>query len=124
MIGRFLAIGAAVVAASVTLVAPPATANIEPRSCEGDVLVGSTARDFLVGTDCDDLIWGRAGNDVLTGRDGADFLAGGLGNDVLRDAADDNAYGTFDVLRGGRGFDRCVGDAGDQFISCEIVFVR
>jgi Ca2+-binding RTX toxin-like protein len=124
MFGRILGIGVAVAAASVALIAPPATANVETWSCEGDVIVGSTGNDFLVGTDCDDIIAARRGNDVLTGRAGADFLAGGWGNDVLRDAADDNAWGTVDVLRGGRGFDRCVGDEGDEFISCEIVFVR
>ena len=61
---------------------------------------------------------------MLTGGFGSDLLAGNGGNDVLRDSSDNNAWGTYDVFRGGRGLDRCIGDAGDQFISCEFVFIR
>ena len=81
------------------------------------LVLGSFGDDRLVGTDCDDLILGLTGNDRLIGRFGEDTLRGGPGNDVLR-AVD----GERDVVSGGGGFDRCVGDVlGDQFLRCEVV---
>lgn len=126
MIRRILAIGGAMAAATLALTAPAASANNDegPRSCDGQVEIGTIGNDFLNGTDCDDFLAGRWGNDVVAGHFGSDFLAGNAGNDVLIDAADHNYYGTSDVLRGGRGIDRCVGNAGDSFFSCEIVVIR
>ena len=45
---------------------------------------------------------------------------GGFGNDRLRG----NVDGEADLLAGGRGRDRCIGDALDTFVGCEIEIVR
>ena len=83
-------------------------------------ILGSLGNDVLRGTQCNDAIFGFAGDDRLIGRGGEDTLSGGRGNDRLNgiELLQDP---TRDVLRGGPGFDRCIGDPEDVFISCEDV---
>jgi Ca2+-binding RTX toxin-like protein len=112
---RVAVVGAAVAAG---LGAGSAQADPEPNFIEGTVGV-----DWLVGSRHDDVIFARAGNDFLFGRRGNDILRGNRGNDVLR------AFGPLglsgrDILGGGSGFDRCIGDADDIFFNCEVVRIR
>ena len=87
---------------------------IECNPFEQNVIVGSLGPDFLQGTPCNDTIYGLPGNDVLVGNGGRDILFGGNGRDSLR-----GVDGRRDQLRGGSGFDTCIGDQFDQFVSCE-----
>lgn len=86
------------------------------RCSDGDTIFGGRGSDYLPGTRCDDVIFGLSGNDTLIGNDGRDLLLGGFGNDriLARD-------GERDIVRGGRGYDRCVGDTFDVYTSCEAV---
>jgi Ca2+-binding RTX toxin-like protein len=93
-----------------------------------NVIVGTLGPDLLIGTQQNDWIVGRAGNDELVGRRGDDVLLGRRGNDVLRAAAPggsgQNDSGA-DILRGGRGNDRCIGDSSDRFSrTCETIIRR
>jgi len=101
---------------AMTLAAAPAAANPTPH-----VIMGTSHRDVLVGTKQSDLILGLPGRDRLFGGRKNDILLGGLGNDVLRDAG---THSGRDILRGGGGRDRCVGNSDDVFIQCEIVIRR
>jgi Ca2+-binding RTX toxin-like protein len=89
--------------------------------CHGtNVIVGSRQNDVIPGTRCDDTIWGLKGNDRISGNGGEDTLLGNGGNDRLNGV---DVFGSPepDVLRGGRGFDACVGDPFDTFLGCESV---
>ena len=132
MLKRLAAVTATIVVAGIGLAGPASADGGGPHhpwpqpepQCTGDVVVGSVTNDTLFGTNCDDIVVARAGNDTLFGRDGADVLAGGPGRDRLFDALDNGEGEHVDVLRGGRGFDLCVGDVGDRFIACERVLYR
>jgi len=82
------------------------------------------------GTDNDDILHERTGRvkDVIYGYKGQDVLDA---NNYFKDR--DRLYGgdqgdkllandrdSRDVLRGGRGRDRCYGDPGDRFVNCEV----
>jgi Ca2+-binding RTX toxin-like protein len=84
-----------------------------------NLIIGSSGRDRLPGTAGRDAIFGLGGNDRLLGRRGSDRLYGGRGNDVLRGGIGRDR----DVMNGGRGFDRCIGDTSDVYRSCEIRIV-
>ena len=67
-----------------------------------------------------DTIYGLQGDDRIranTFTNDRDILYGNRGNDRLNALDGDD----FDTLRGGPGYDRCVGDAGDEYISCEVI---
>jgi Ca2+-binding RTX toxin-like protein len=87
------------------------------------VIIGTPARDILTGTRHDDIIWGRQGNDSIVGSRGNDVLLGQRGNDTLRAAFPLGLSGS-DVVRGGRGVDRCIGDSTDTFRGCEVIIRR
>jgi Ca2+-binding RTX toxin-like protein len=88
-----------------------------------NVIVGTLGNDRLFGTKHPDVIYGLPGNDRLFGGGKSDVLRGGRGNDVLRDAG--TRYGpSIDVLAGGAGFDRCIGNRVDTFLRCEIIRIR
>ena len=112
---RVAVVGAAVAAG---LGAGAAHAGPEPNFIEGTVGV-----DWLVGSRHDDVIFARAGSDFLFGRRGDDILRGNRGNDVLR-AFGPRGHSGRDILGGGSGFDRCIGDADDIFVNCEVVRIR
>jgi Ca2+-binding RTX toxin-like protein len=114
LVRTLAALGAA--AAALTIAVPPAQAD--PPS---NVIVGTPGNDVLIGTNKTDLIVGLPGNDVLVGGRKADALAGGWGRDVLRAAG---KHSGTDLLRGGRGRDRCVGDDSDVFLGCEVIRIR
>jgi hypothetical protein len=66
-----------------------------------------------------DNIFGFDGRDLLDANnrfDDRDRLQGGAASDKLLANDRDNS----DVLRGGRGFDRCYGDPGDRFVNCNV----
>jgi Ca2+-binding RTX toxin-like protein len=91
---------------------------------EPNFIVGTVRNDWLVGTRHDDVILARAGNDFLFGRRGDDIMRGNRGNDVIR-AWGPVGHSGRDVLGGGDGFDRCIGDRGDVFRpTCEVVRIR
>lgn len=64
--------------------------------------------NYLNGGAGDDNLIGRAGSDWLDGGDGADTLDGGDGDDFLA-----GGEGAGDIVRGGRGDDKYLYDAGD-----------
>lgn len=101
----------------------PAAAHHAPWHCGGnsspDFIIGTLGPDRLVGTPCEDIVLGLAGRDVLFGLGGFDILRGGPGRDWLR-----GVDGEHDRLNGMGGRDRCVGDAIDTFVSCEVKVVR
>jgi hypothetical protein len=66
-----------------------------------------------------DNIFGFDDRDLLDANnrfDDRDRLHGGDASDKLLANDRDN----HDVLRGGRGFDRCYGDPGDRFVNCNV----
>jgi hypothetical protein len=94
---------------------PPTTTPPQVDANLFNVIVGSGRSDRLVGTFQRDAIFGLAGNDRLIGRARSDWLFGGRGNDVLRGGVGPAQ----DVMRGGSGFDTCIGDRNDVMINCE-----
>jgi Ca2+-binding RTX toxin-like protein len=106
----------------------------------GRLVLGSTGRDRLVGTAGNEELRGGPGNDVLRGQGGQDLafggagddeVHGGAGNDVLVDHRGTNQLfgnagadrldargGRADLLNGGPGKDRCVGDRNDRKRRC------
>jgi Ca2+-binding RTX toxin-like protein len=110
----------------------------------------ATNYTIVYGGGGDDRIEGGPGPQEIRGKQGDDFLVGGKSPDVLRGGqGDDNlwsglggvpdqVYGgpgddklkNFDsgqagqVLDGGHGFDICIGDKHDTFVSCEVVEFR
>jgi Ca2+-binding RTX toxin-like protein len=115
---RFIAAAAALLALGI-MSAAPALADPPPN-----IIVGTYGDDVLVGTFHKDFIAGLSGDDVLVGARHDDVLRGGRGDDILRDFRPEGHSGS-DLLRGGPGRDRCVGDASDMFApSCERVIVR
>ena len=96
------------------------TVNARP---EPNFIIGTPGNDVLAGTRHRDFIIGRRGDDRLIGRAQTDVLLGGPGRDILR-AATPLGHSGRDVLRGGLGIDRCVGDSGDTFRGCEVVVIR
>ena len=79
------------------------------RPAGPNFIVGTPGNDLLVGTKHRDFIVGRRGDDRLIGRKQNDVLLGGPGDDILR-AATPLGHSGRDVLRGGLGTDRCIGD--------------
>ncbi len=90
-----------------------------------DHIAGGAGADRIEGFKRGDFLHGDSGEDTILGQRGGDKLYAGNGNvDRLRgDGGDDilNARDSQgrDVLRGGAGFDECVGDVGDTFSECE-----
>jgi Ca2+-binding RTX toxin-like protein len=105
------------------------------------LLLGTRASNVIVGTAASEEIRGLAGNDVLRGLGGDDQIFGGSGNDrehggggrdfVLDRNGTDRLFGNDgrdqlwtrdgrpnDVLAGGLGRDRCVGDPRDMRRGC------
>ena len=79
-------------------------------------ILGGKGRDRLVGGPALDNLFGGPGPDRLIGRDGKDFLAGDRGNDSLFAGP-----GLPDLMLGGKGRDRCVGQGRDRVGGCEKV---
>jgi Ca2+-binding RTX toxin-like protein len=91
-----------------------------------DQIVGTDHRDTICAHRGDDYAIGRGGPDIVRGGKGVDTLVGSDGADTLRGrGGNDSLFGTDgstnDVIIGGTGFDKCYGDVGDVFISCEHV---
>jgi Ca2+-binding RTX toxin-like protein len=98
-----------------------------------DILRGGGDNDVLTGMSGSDVVYGGAGDDYLLGDRGSDISHGGPGNDRLVDLhGRDTLLGRWardeltardgdpdDVIDGGRGFDRCLGDEGDTILRCE-----
>ena len=82
------------------------------------VIEGTPRPDVLRETPENDTIYAKAGDDTVRagiyGRD-ADVLYGMANDDTLRARDGDNR----DTLRGGRGYDVCVGDEFDLYAGCE-----
>ena len=109
--------------AGLALTAPAAAANEDHDYgyCNEDdpnFILGSPQVDLLHGTTRSDLIIGFGSNDRLVGRGCPDILRGGRGDDRLN-GVEVFTEPTRDFLRGGPGFDRCIGDLLDVFVSCE-----
>jgi Ca2+-binding RTX toxin-like protein len=83
-------------------------------------ILGSPQADSLQGSSCNDAIYGFANNDRLVGRGGEDRMFGRRGSDRLN-GIELVGGPRPDVMRGGTGFDMCVGDAEDQYVNCEVV---
>ena len=116
------AIAVAAIALGSIGVAAPAIAvpEVESHGRPFNFIVGTFGNDVLVGTRHNDFILGLAGNDRIFGLRGNDVLRGGRGNDRLF-AGSLGRGNDRDLVRGGPGFDICHGDAGDVFITCEVV---
>ncbi|MBA2713602.1 MAG: hypothetical protein H0U55_08645 [Rubrobacteraceae bacterium] len=92
-----------------------------PGTDDGDGTAGDASSGSPKGAD----LYGDSAADNLRGGPRADFLQGGRGRDVMLGSTNndyiDGADGIAgnDVLDGGRGIDRCVGDEGDTFRYCD-----
>ena len=84
-------------------------------------IVGTDQNDTITETNRTDTIAGRAGGDTINANEfpgDTDKVNGNRGADhIFVNDTDD-----FDTVQGGKGFDVCVGDAGDE-IDCEEVVV-
>jgi hypothetical protein len=85
-------------------------------TADGEVGVGTVARDTLRGTQGKDFLCGLAGNDRVVGGGGADVLQGGPDADLIL-ARD----GRRDVVDCGGGRDTVQADRVDRLASCERV---
>ena len=91
------------------------------KTWKGFPCKGTDNRDVIqqgVGT-VKDVIYGYRGHDVLDANNffrEKDRLYGGAQGDKLLA----NDHDGRDVLKGGRGRDRCYGDPGDRFVSCNV----
>jgi Ca2+-binding RTX toxin-like protein len=86
-------------------------------------MVGTDQSETLVESDLDDTIYGRGGFDEIFADNfwaDRDVAKGNAGNDEIRASDQDD----LDTLNGGNGFDLCWGDQGDEFTSCERIFIR
>jgi len=101
------------------LAAAPASAD----PCSVTTILGTPDRDTLRGTRCNDRIFGFGDRDRLIGARGHDALRGGRGDDRLN-GIEAQGPATRDRLNGGRGFDRCVIDAVDVAVRCELIIRR
>lgn len=94
----------------------------------GDWLDGGAGDDLVRGGDSDDLVDGGTGNDLVRGDDGNDYVSGFTGNDALYGGVGSDfiyaADGEFDRVSGGRGYDVCVVDEGDDVSGCEEVYTQ
>jgi Ca2+-binding RTX toxin-like protein len=84
-------------------------------------ITGNDRANTLNETSQNDTIYGRGGNDELNAwqfSGDRDRLYGGGGADYL-DADDGDGE---DLLDGGRGYDVCYGDPGDNFVSCAEIY--
>jgi hypothetical protein len=91
------------------------------KTCKGIPCNGTNNRDILHERDgrVKDAIYGYRGRDVLDANNffkERDRLYGGDQGDKLLA----NDHDGRDVLKGGRGRDRCYGDRGDRFLSCNV----
>jgi Ca2+-binding RTX toxin-like protein len=91
------------------------------RTCKGIPCDGTNNRDILHERDgrLRDAIFGFRGRDLLDANNffnEKDRLFGGDQGDKLLA----NDLDSRDVLKGGRGRDRCYGDKGDRFRSCNV----
>jgi Ca2+-binding RTX toxin-like protein len=85
-------------------------------------IVGTGQSETLVESDLDDTISGSGGfDDIFADQFTADrdVANGNAGNDQIRAFDQDD----LDTLNGGNGFDLCRGDQGDEFRSCERIFI-
>jgi Ca2+-binding RTX toxin-like protein len=84
---------------------------------------GNSRDNTLFETPQNDRMYGYGGQDDLYADDfsgDTDRLYGGGGADYL-DAQDGDGQ---DLLDGGRGYDVCVGDPGDTFVSCREIYTQ
>ena len=100
----------------------PHHSHIDGHEDGFNLIFGSRFDDTLFGTHDADAIFGRNGNDRLISNGGADRLSGNRGDDTLIDNQP-SFFGNVVQLRGGSGFDVCIGNTNDQFINCETVIV-
>ena len=85
-------------------------------------IVGTGQSETLVESDLDDTISGSGGSDDIIADQfmaDRDVANGNAGNDQIRAFDQDD----LDTLNGGNGFDLCWGDQGDEFRSCERIFI-
>jgi Ca2+-binding RTX toxin-like protein len=110
ILGRGLALAAAILAAVVFIAAAPAGEEEETPRCHGRraKIVGTEGNDVLRGTPGRDVIWGGGGDDEILGSLGNDLLCGGLGDDLIHGGRGN------DTADGGAGTDRVIGDLGDD----------
>jgi Ca2+-binding RTX toxin-like protein len=83
------------------------------------VITGTAHSDKLYESQRSDTIEGRGGPDNLRADRfpfDTDDLKGGTGTDLLKARDGDDR----DTLDGGKGFDKCLGDQLDTYISCEL----
>jgi len=108
ILGRGLALAAAVFAAVVFIAAAPA--EEETPRCHGRraKIIGTEGNDVLRGTPGRDVIWGGGGDDEILGSLGNDLLCGGPGDDLIHGGRGN------DTADGGAGTDRVIGDLGDD----------
>jgi hypothetical protein len=91
------------------------------KTCKGIPCNGTDNRDILHERNgrLKDAIFGYRGRDLLDANNffrERDRLYGGAQGDKLLA----NDHDSRDVLSGGRGRDRCYGDKGDRFLSCNV----
>src|SRR5215211_8839448 len=94
-------------------------------TCTDRPCYGTTSADTIferAGNTTGDTIYARQGPDTIradTFTNDNDFLYGQKGNDTIN-ADDGDAY---DYVNGGRGYDVCRVDLGDEYVNCEEVYV-
>jgi hypothetical protein len=92
---------------------------------DSDIISGNDGPNTICAFGAPDYAAGQAGRDRLRGGSGNDTLVGGSDRDrVLGRGGDDHLFAVDgrggDVVKGGRGFDRCYGEKHDR-IRCEVV---
>lgn len=91
------------------------------KNCNDIPCYGTDNEDILHERDgtVKDAIYGFKAHDILDAnnfsRDRDRLFGGDNGDKLLANDRDGR-----DVLRGGRGHDRCFGDPGDRFVNCEV----
>jgi Ca2+-binding RTX toxin-like protein len=123
---------AAVVGIALSAHAAPGCTVINGTSGDDVIYAGNGGHTCIYALAGDDIVHGENGNDVVYGGAGADVIwtgkagpgdeaYGGPGNDRLHNFGSGQAPGLMD---GGPGWDICVGNESDTYISCEVVKMR
>jgi Ca2+-binding RTX toxin-like protein len=122
-LGRFVRI--TVVSVVFVLLAAGSALAVE-YTCYKDVCKGTDKRDTITGgpdNDKSQTFYGLRAGDILkdtNGDDDRDTMYGEEGDDLLNTADGDGR----DILRGGSGYDVCIGDPNDEFKGCEDEIIR